>query len=162
MFKNETLKSALKGLACAASLGVMAFATQASAETFTLVSASMNTSYTATIAGFGDAYDNGVTFQVSGYNIPPTTSLFGFCIDIYHDMYLGNLGYTFTSNQDTGGGLVTNSGTTLTNHGGANPLDPLNQISAVTNLVETGWILHAQDPNGWRRSRRPSGPSRSR
>jgi hypothetical protein len=148
VFKNETKSSALKGLAAAASLAVMAFASHASAaETFTLVSASMNTSYTATIAGFGDAYDNGVTFQVSGYNIPPTTSLFGFCIDIYHDMYLGALGYTFTSNQDTGGGLLPNSGTTLTNHGGANPLDPLNQISAISNLVDTGWILHQQSPN---------------
>src|SRR6185312_16367733 len=37
-----------------------------------------------------------------------------------------------------------NSGQTLTNSGGANPLDPLNQISDITNLVETGFLLHQQ------------------
>jgi hypothetical protein len=141
------MKSAIKGLAAAASLGVMALASHASAENFTLVSASMNTTYTATIAGFGDAYDNGVTFQVSGYNNPQTSTLFGFCIDIFHDITLGNLGYTYTSNQDTGGGLVANLPQVLSNHGGANPLDPLNQISAISNLVDTGWILHSQTPN---------------
>jgi hypothetical protein len=130
------MKSAIKGLAAAASLGVLVFASHASAEPFTLVSANMDTTYTATIRGFGDAYDNAVTFQVSGYNVPPTTELYGFCIDIYHDMYLGGLGYPYTSNQDTGGGLVPNSGTTL----------DFAQTTAISNLVDTGWILHQQNP----------------
>ncbi len=144
MFKNETKQTVGKraagvtGLAMAAAIGVMSFGTHASAETFTLVSANMNQTWLADIYGDGRAYSNGVTFQVSGYNVPPTTSLFGFCIDIFHNMYLGNLGYNYTSNQDTGGGLVPNSGTVLN----------ATQISQITNLVDTGWLLHQADPNG--------------
>jgi hypothetical protein len=144
VFNNETKQAArgraLKALAAAASLAVMAIATHASAETFTLVSDSMNTTYTAHVWDNGnneDAYDNGVTFQVSGYNVPPTSSLFGFCIDIYHNIGLGGLNLLYSSNQDTGGGLVPNSGTTLN---GA-------QIIAITDLVDTGFKLHEQTPN---------------
>lgn len=145
-----------KGAAVAAALAVASIgSTAAAAETFTMVSASMNTNYIAAITGEGRAYSNGVTFTVSGYDYPvanATTSLFGFCIDIYHNMYLGVLApygiTTYSSNQDTGGGLVPNTPQVLTNSGGANPLDPLNQISAITNLVDTGWLLHQQDANG--------------
>jgi hypothetical protein len=143
----------MKALAAAASLAVMAMAGHASAtpNTFTIVSSSMDQSYDINVAGFGTAIDNGVTFQISGYPAiagqATPTSLFGFCIDIYHDMYLGNLGYTYTTNQPSGGGLAPNSGTTLSNTGDpTNPLDPKNQISDITNLVDTGFILH-QDEN---------------
>jgi hypothetical protein len=144
VFKNETKQAArgraIKGLAAAASLAVMAIATHASAETFTLVSDSMKTDYTAHVWDNGnneDAYDNGVTFAVSGYAVPPTTSLYGFCIDIYHNIGLGSLGLTYTSNQDTGGGLVPNTETVLNS----------TQITAITNLVDTGLKLHEQSPN---------------
>lgn len=136
----------LKALVAAASLGVMAIASHASAQSFTLDSASMNETYDANIVGFGEAISNGVTFQVTGY--PGTTSLFAFCIDIYHDMYLGSLNYNYVSNQDTGGGLLPNAGTTLANSGPAGePLNPLNQISAITNLVDTGFLLNQQSGN---------------
>ena len=142
--KNSTKMAAL---AAAAGLSARAMAGQASAaDTFTLVSASMDQNYTAYINGFGYAYASPVTFQVSGY-YDGETSLFGFCFDIYHDMYLGNLGYTYTTNQPEGGGLIANLPQVLTNAGGANPLDPLNQISAITNLVDTGFILHKQENN---------------
>ena len=145
---NKPARSrAVLGLAAAAGLSAFALAGQASAaDTFTLVSASMDTNYTAYINGFGYAYASPVTFQISGYpGDANETSLFGFCFDIYHDMYLGSLDYTYTTNQPEGGGLIANAPQTLTNSGGASPLDPLNQISAITNLVDTGYILHQQE-----------------
>lgn len=114
----------------------------------------MDTGFTAYINGFGYAYASPVTFQISGYpGDPSETSLFGFCFDIYHDMYLGPLnppnGYTYTTNQPEGGGLIPNSPQTLTNTGDpSNPLDPKNQISAITNLVDTGFILHEDENAG--------------
>ena len=136
----------IKGLAAAASLAVMAMAGHASAADFTLISGTMDQTYDANITGFGWAIANGVTFQVSGY---PTgeTSLYGFCIDIYHDMYINTpLNLTYTTNQPTGGGLVPNSGPSLANKlGDSNPVDPANQISDITNLVDTGFLLHAAE-----------------
>ena len=130
----------IKGLAAAASLGLMAMAGHAFAgnpnpNTFTLVSSSMDTEYVANIAGFGTAYDGPLTFTVSGYpGTTGTSTLFGFCFDIFHDMYLGNLGYTYETNQPTGGGLIPNSPQTL-NAG---------QVTAITDLVDTGWIMEMQ------------------
>lgn len=146
MFKSETVQTsktgrrmrsrAILGLAAAAGLSAAALAGQASATTtFNITNVSMDTTYEANIVGFGAAYDNGVTFSVSGY---PTgeTSLYGFCIDIYHDIYLGG-SYTYSTNQPQGGGLVANSGTTLN----------ATQVSAITDLVDTGFLLHQQNPN---------------
>ena len=158
MFKSETApvtnsgkkrrSRAILGLAAAVGLGAAAMAGTASAATFTLISATMDQTYDANITGFGWAISNGVTFQVSGYPTGETT-LFGFCIDIYHDMYVNTpLNLSYTTNQDTGGGLVPNTGTTFVNAGDANPLNPLNQISDITNLVDTGFILHQNENAG--------------
>jgi hypothetical protein len=137
----------IKALAAAASLAVLAIGSQAKATTdFTLNSGTMDQTYDAYVTGFGWAIANGVTFQVTGY---PTgeTSLFGFCIDIYHDMYVNTpLNLTYTTNQPTGGGLVPNTGTSLANKpGDSNLEDPANQISDITNLVDTGFLLHAAE-----------------
>lgn len=129
----------------AAALALFASAPASATTSFTLVDATMDQNYIAYLPSFGWAISNGVTFDVAGYP-GGQTQLFGFCIDIYHDMYVNTpLNYTYTTNEPTGGGLVPNSGTVLTNAGGANPLDPLNQISDITNLVDTGFILHQQE-----------------
>jgi len=148
VFKSETAQvsksgkngrsRALLGLAAAASLSAMAIATHASAaDTFTLVNVDMNQTYTANIVGFGGAVDNGMTFTVSGYP-GGQTSLYGFCIDIYHEISLGNVNLQYATNQfTTNGGLVPNTGTTLN----------ATQVSAITNLVDTGFIMHEDSPN---------------
>ncbi|HLZ77340.1 PEP-CTERM sorting domain-containing protein [Phenylobacterium sp.] len=133
----------IKALAAAASLGVMAMAGQASAtQTFTLVSSSMDQSYTALVTAPANGsygaineyvYDGPLTFTVSGYP-GGATSLFGFCIDLYHDMNLGNLGWTYTTNQPDGGGLIPNAPQTLS----------ADQTKTITDLVDTGWIMEMQ------------------
>jgi hypothetical protein len=142
------MKSAIKGLAAAASLGVMAFATHASASIeIKLLSASMNTTYQANIVGFGGAYSNGVTFHAVDYNtvtqqnVGAAFDLFGFCVDIYHDMYLGPLGYIYHSNQDP---AILNP---LPTDNGGNPISPT-QLTALTNLIDTGYILHQNENAG--------------
>lgn len=135
----------IKALAAAASLGVMAMAMagQASAtQTFTLVSSSMDQSYTALVTAPANGsfaaineyvYDGPLTFTVSGYPGGETT-LFGFCFDLYHGMNLGPLGWTYTTNQPDGGGLDPNSPQTLNS----------TQVTQITNLVDTGWIMEMQ------------------
>jgi len=139
------IKGLLAVMASVAALGLAAPSPASADINFTLVSASMNQTYRANIAGVGQAVSNGITFQVAGY--PGRTEVFAFCIDIFHHISLGPLGYTYVSNEDTGGGFVVNNGTTLVDAGGANPLDPLNQVSAIINLVDTGHLLHEATPN---------------
>ena len=128
----------IMGLAAAASLSIMAMATHASAgTTLTLNSASMDTTYTALInvpgQGAVNAYTNGVLFQTSD------GPLYGFCIDVFHDMYLGPLNLSvYTSNESDGGGLVPNTPQTLT----------LGQDNAITSLVDTGYILFNSEAAG--------------
>ena len=146
MFKSETAQarnskgarsSAMLGLAAAASLSAMAMATQASATTpITLISASMDQTYTANVfvpgQGTVNAYTNGVLFQTSD------GPLYGFCFDVFHDMSLGPLGYNYVSNESDGGGLVPNSPQTLTSA----------QDTAISNLVDTGFTLFNQEAAG--------------
>jgi hypothetical protein len=148
VFKSETAQvsksgkngrsRAILGLAAAASLSVMAIASQASATTITLYSDSMDQAYTADVfvpgVGTVDAYTNGVLFQTS------VGALYGFCFDVYHDMSLGTLNLTYQDNQGSGGGLVPNSPQTLT----------AAQDTAITNLVDTGFIMYnAEVPGGF-------------
>jgi hypothetical protein len=146
VFKSETAhmrsskggrSRALLGLAAAASLSAMAIAGQASATTpITLISDSMDTTYTALVnvpgQGTVNAYTNGVLFQTS---VGP---LYGFCFDVYHDMSLGTLGLSYVSNESDGGGLTPNNPQTLTSA----------QDTAITNLVDTGFILFNQEAPG--------------
>ena len=135
LFEKAVRMRGVKALAAAAALAVMGMASQASATiNFNITNVSMQTAYHANIVGFGEAYSNGVTFDVSNY--PGETQLFGFCIDIYHDMYLYQ-SYQYQSNQDTGGGLVPNAGTSLDD----------TQKAAITDLVDTGWLMHQATPN---------------
>ncbi|MBS0363342.1 MAG: PEP-CTERM sorting domain-containing protein [Proteobacteria bacterium] len=138
-------KLSVLGLAAAASLSVLAIASEASASTtLTLNSSSMDTNYTVnlTIPANGafpaqnvTAYSNGVLFDTSD------GLLYGFCFDVYHDMYLGTLNLsTYTSNESDGGGLAPNSPQTLTS----------GQTQAITNLVDTGWLMfQGEAPGGF-------------
>jgi hypothetical protein len=49
-------------------------------------------------------------------------------------MNLGNLGWTYTTNQPDGGGLVPNSPQQLNS----------TQMTQITDLVDTGWIMEMQ------------------
>ncbi len=139
------LKSILKGAALAAGLAFAALAQPAAASSqITLNSASMDGTYTANI-NYGaihvTAYSNGVTFNVTDIAPPNATyDLFGFCIDIYHDMYLGGLGYTYSSTYgDPGDPLATDYGTPPV----ALSSDQKNWISS---LVDLGFVLHRDNP----------------
>lgn len=134
-------KLGVVGLAAAAGLSVFALAAPASAaDTFFLTSASMDQTYTAYInvpgQGTVDAYTNGVVFTTSDGQ-----TLYGFCFDVFHDMYLGSLNLSlYTSNQSSGGGLYPNTPQTLTSA----------QDSAITNLVDTGWLMfQGEAPGGF-------------
>lgn len=148
MFNSETLKFASKALAGAAvALSMAAMATPASAtQPIYIKSATMNTTFQANISGFGNAYSNGVTFTVSDTVAGPTYSIYGFCIDVFHDMYINTpLNYTYESTYgDPGQPLYTNYGPTAP----ANVLSNA-QIDAITNLVDTGWLLHQANPNDY-------------
>jgi hypothetical protein len=139
--------SAIKALAAAASLAVIGWAGQALAEgspTLTLTSADMDRRWVVNVYDPGQegAYSNGVLFQVA--NDGGVTSLYGFCIDVFHNMYLGPLnspnGYAYQSNQPTGGGLLANS-----------PQAPIvgTQATLISDLVDTGYNLFYGEAAGW-------------
>ena len=86
------ISTTLKGLlAVAAAAGALAISAPASA--ITLVSASMDTSNTAVISGSGystvNAYIGPVTFHAK--DGATEFDFTAYCVDIYHDMYLGVL-----------------------------------------------------------------------
>lgn len=151
MSKIETIKVGAKTLAGAtAAAAFLALATPAAAaQNIYLETATMNTTFQANISGFGNAYANGVTFRVNDYGTSAAYNasdyfIYGFCIDIFHEMYINTtLNYTYTSTYgDATQPLYTNYGPTA-------PANQLNsgQISAITNLVDTGWLLHQANPN---------------
>ena len=162
MFKIETAQGrnskaarsrALLGLAAAASLSVMAVAGHASAaQEIKLENASMDTTYKAYVNG-EHVISNGVTFTVQDYNDPghtnatsgPTYDLFGFCVDIYHNITLGNLNLIYQNNESltVTDPLPTNFGPTAP----ANVVSPT-QLTALDKLIDTGWLLHQGETAG--------------
>jgi hypothetical protein len=146
--------SGIKALAAAASLAVLAVATQASAGTLvTVTDVGITPGYTSNIGGEGGVPTGLMLFTahttVGGQNVP---DLFGFCIDIGHVIYLGgSQNLSFLDTMGDPGNLLFNYADvppgTLTNSGDPNPLDPSNQLSAITNLVDTGFLLYQADPN---------------
>ncbi len=154
MFDSGTLKMGPRamaaGAAAIASMALLAAATPAAAaHTIYVKSATMNTTFQANIGGFGAAYSNGVTFTVadSAAANAPTYDLYGFCIDIFHDMYINtplNYAYTSTYGDYSAQPLYTNYGP----NPALNQLDSI-QIDKLTNLIDTGWLLHMQDPSGF-------------
>ena len=134
----------------AAGVAALAFASQASAaQELKLESSAMDTTYTAYVNG-EHVYSNGVTFTAQDFNDPghanavsgPTYDLFGFCVDIYHNMTLGNLSLVYQNNESltVTDPLPTNFGPTAP----ANVVTPT-QLTALTNLIDTGYILHEDE-----------------
>jgi hypothetical protein len=135
----------LRGLAAiAAAATAISVASPASAITYVkLISDSMNTTFQANISGHGNVYSNGVTFQAQastagGVTSGPVFDLFGFCVDVYHNIGLGSLGYVYASNQDLS---IVNP---LPTDFGGNVVSPT-QLSQITNLVNTGYYLHQNE-----------------
>lgn len=143
---------ALAGIAAVAAATTLAAASPASATQNIYVEyASMNTTFLANISGVGNVYSNGVTFRVNDFGTASQFNgsdynIYGFCIDIFHHISINQtLNYTYTSTYgDPGQPLYTN-------YGPAAPANQLNntQIDAITNLVDTGWLLHQAAPNDY-------------
>jgi hypothetical protein len=141
----------IKVLAAAASVAAMtlAMAGQASAAGGTAVTVTnvgiTGGGYTANISSLGNGFLTGMMLftaqtTVGGENVP---DLFGFCIDIGHEIYLGanGSGLPFLDTQG--------AGTPLANYAYA-PTDPKftlsdSQISTITGLVDTGFLLYTAD-----------------
>jgi hypothetical protein len=159
VFKNETKRaSAIKGLAAAVSLAALGFAGQAFAteanptgQYIKLEGSSMVQTYTALVGTTSgnavNAYSNGVTFSyqnstAGGVVNGQVYTLYGFCIDVAHEMSLGNLSlvYKDTFNVNTPG--ASQVPTALF----ANPaLNTATTQSALTKLIDTGWLLHESE-----------------
>jgi hypothetical protein len=154
VFKSETAQvsisgkngrsRAILGLAAAASLSVMAIATHASAsQQITISNVQMDTTYEANISGVGAVYSNGVQFTAA-FSGPGTIGtvgsavpdLFGFCVDIYHEIGLGSQTLIYNDNEGSPDPLATDNG--------GNPLSAATQ-AALTNLIDTGFILHNEE-----------------
>jgi hypothetical protein len=142
----------------AAGLAAMGFASQAFATEANptgaqihLTGAAMVQTYTANVGTTAnhrvDAFSNGVTFSYQNWNpalngglggpAPATVyTLFGFCVDITHDMSLGGLNMVYSDNFGVNGvadPLPTDF------HGG---VISQTTLSALNNLIDTGWLLH--------------------
>jgi hypothetical protein len=160
VFKSETAQvsksgkngrsRAILGLAAAASLSVMAIATQASASQEIKISdVEMDTTYQANISGVGAVYSNGVQFTANFVGAGNPTNigapgsavpnLFGFCVDIYHEIGLGGQTLYYSDNEGSPNPLATDNG--------GNPLSAATQ-TALTNLIDTGFILHNEENAG--------------
>lgn len=133
--------SKVRGLLAAAVVGG-ALAAAAPAGAVTLLSATMNTSYTAVINGPSvnvNAYIGPVTFTT---NLDPITA---YCVDIFHDMSLGSLnggaGYAYHDEA-----LTTDNSTSTPSGQSGVALSglQLNEISALLNFSLT---LNPLDPS---------------
>ncbi len=146
---------AIRILAAAAGAAVMtmAMAGHASASTdITVTDVEITGNYTASISSLPyQVYSGMMLFTghtADGTNVP---NLLGFCIDISHEINLGNgQSLSFTDTMGDSGVLLYNyagAGSDLSNTGDpTKPLDPKNQLSAITNLVDTGFLLYKADP----------------
>ncbi|MGZ6015784.1 MAG: hypothetical protein ACXWKM_08560, partial [Phenylobacterium sp.] len=133
----------IKALAAAASVAAIGWAGHASASTsITVTDVEMFTGYTAHIgAGGEDAYTNIMRFTATdNATHNPVSDLYGFCIDIYHNIGLGGTSLQFTDTKgDAPPLLTTNFDGTPNNLSGG-------QVQAISNLVDTGYLLYVNNP----------------
>ena len=140
----------IKALAGLASVAAMASASHAmAAQEIKITNVQMDQNYTAHITGLAeyphgvDVYDNGIQFTAKFVTAGPlgavgqvVPDLFGFCIDVYHNINLGPQTLYYNDNQGDPNPLTTDfGGNALSN----------SQIVAMTNLIDTGFILHTQE-----------------
>lgn len=140
----------IRALAALASVAAVASASHAMAsQEIKITNVQMDQAYTAHITGLAeyphgvDVYDNGTQFTATFVTGGPlgavgsvVPDLFGFCIDVYHNINLGPQTLYYNDNQGDPNPLVTDNG-------GHNLL--AGQITALTNLIDTGFILHTQE-----------------
>ena len=118
-------------------------ASAASASTLILLSATMNTAYTAQVQGPAapftgageNAYEGPLTFQVSDAAHANPYALTAFCVDLFDDINLGNLNLTYETwtlgtNRDTGNQHL---GTALS----ATTLSRMTKLLTLANTFET-------------------------
>jgi hypothetical protein len=141
MFRSGAAKALRGALAGAALAGGLAATGGASAATYFLQSASMNTTYRATIAGPGvnaTVYSAPVVFHA--YNgtgpVGEAFDLLAFCVDIFHAMSLGTVNLTYDDAYD----LTTNSYYNSSSVRFAGPATALSeaQVTQVGHLVNFG------------------------
>lgn len=132
------LKRALAGAALACGL---AAAGGASAATYFLQSATMNTTYRATISGPGvNATVYAAPIRFTAYEgtsaTGPADELLAFCVDIFHSISLGTLNLTYDTDYELTTNSYYNSATTRF----AGPATTLSQsqITQVGRLVNFG------------------------
>lgn len=151
MFGFETKPSGkgvntlVKGAAIAAALAFSSVATQASAAVV-LTSASMNTAYTAVISGSDmnkSVYVGPIVLKAYD-DVTHTTlpDMVAFCIDIYHNISLGNLDPDGAGPKD---GLLYNSGALITNFAPGSPSLNDTQKAQIGSLVNYGSYLYKTD-----------------
>jgi len=152
--------------AAIAGAAAMGFASQASAadtnptgQYIKLLSATMDQNYTANVGISGhavvDAYSNGVTFQYQNATNAAGTvtnntvyTLFGFCVDIAHDMYINTtLNYVYQDNYVQPPGSPPPGFDPLPNDFNSPTADPISPttLSALDKLIDTGWLLHESE-----------------
>jgi hypothetical protein len=140
----------IKALAAAASLAVLTMASQAMASQEIKISdVEMDRKFEATIdsipgyTGPVAVYSNGVNFTATfvtggalgaaGSNVP---DLFGFCIDVFHEIGLGTQTLYYDDNKGDPGALATDNG-------GHNLVAPVPQ--ELTNLINLGYNIHENE-----------------
>jgi hypothetical protein len=157
----------------AAALALAGASPAAAVSYVSLISNSMVTTYTATFSNAGilngTYYSNGISFKAQasdafGVTSGPIYDLFGFCVDVYHEIDLGNMGLTsttgdvyqstltgpvppvgynplptdfktYTGTEAYGTAAYTTAGNTLSSA----------QLTAITGLVNTGLWLHENE-----------------
>ena len=163
--KSKSLMSA--GVALAAGVAALGLAGQAAAASQIKISTTaMDTAYTATITNHAThvsetAYANGVTFtvqdwdptiqnarhQVVGGTVGQVYTLYGFCVDIYHNISLGSQNLIYDDNFTPATGPAVDP---LPNNfaPGTTPATrniSQTQLDKLTDLIDTGYQLHASE-----------------
>jgi hypothetical protein len=133
--------SGIKSLAAAASMSVLAIASHASAAIpITVTDVEMYQGYTANIGTSETAWTNIMRFTATGPGGAAVPDLFGFCIDIYHNIGLGPQTLSFSDTKGDPPPLLT------TNFNGTpNNLSP-GQVKAISDLVDSGYLLYVNNP----------------
>ena len=133
---TKVLKGALAGAALACGL---AAASSAGATTYFLQSATMNTTYRATIAGPGvNATVYAAPIRFTAYEgtsaVGEASELLAFCVDIFHSISLGTLNLTYDDSFE----LTTNSNYNSSTVRFSGPAVPLSQAQ----LLQVGQLVN--------------------
>jgi hypothetical protein len=134
--------SGIKALAAAASLVVLGVAGSAQAAIpITVTDVEMYQGYTANIGTTETAWTNIMRFTATGPGGVNVPDLFGFCIDIYHNIGLGPQTLQFSDTKGDPQPLLT------TNFDGTSNNLSIGQVKAISDLVDSGYLLYVNNVN---------------